>query len=264
MKQILKNINAGVALLGLVPVNLINTLRGLPYYIHDFFTLRKLQKNVDKPFGYGKPYPCLGDRFDESGSAKGHYFHQDFLIARKVFSNNPNVHVDVGSRIDGLITHIASFRKIEVFDIRPLTTPLPNVTFTQADLSATLNEKLQNYTDSLSCLHTIEHFGLGRYGDTVCPEAYKVGLGNLYNILKKDGKFYFSVPMGPQRIEFNAHRVFALKFLLQLFKGKYNIDSFSYVDDNGDLHENINLNDELIENNCGCHYGCGIFEMTKI
>ena len=145
MKQIFKNINAGLALLGIVPMNLINTLRGLPYYIHDFLTLRKLQKNVDAPFRFGKPYPCLGDRFDESGSAKGHYFHQDFLVARKVFSNNPDVHVDVGSRIDGLITHIASFRKIEVFDIRPLSTPIPNVTFTQADLSGLLSEELHDY-----------------------------------------------------------------------------------------------------------------------
>ena len=263
MKQVFKNINAALALIGIAPSNLFNTLRGLPYYIKDFLKLKKMMRKSASPFNFGKPYPCLGDRFDESGSAKGHYFHQDFLVARKVFTHNPIKHVDVGSRIDGLVTHIASFRKIEVFDIRPLTTQLPNVSFTQADLSVPLDEKLHNYTDSLSCLHAIEHFGLGRYGDTVCPEAYKVGLENLYKTLKTGGKFYFSVPMGPQRIEFNAHRVFALEFLLNLFNEKYSIDSFSYVNDNGDLFENISLNEEIIKNNCGCHYGCAIFEMTK-
>ena len=29
-------------------------------------------------------------------------------------------HVDIGSRLDGFVAHVASFREIEVLDIRPL------------------------------------------------------------------------------------------------------------------------------------------------
>ena len=121
-----------------------------------------------------------------------------------------------------------------------------------------------NYCDSLSCLHALEHFGLGRYGDPVRFDGYVVGLNNLRNILKREGKFYFSVPIGPQRIEFNAHRVFSLKHLLALFDSSYRIDSFSFVDDKGDLFENVELTINEIERNFGCHYGCGIFEMTRL
>ena len=62
-------------------------------------------------------------------------------------------------------------------------------------------------------------------------------------MLKRNGKFYFSVPIGSQRIEFNAHRVFSLKYLMDLFKSNFYINSFSYVDDRGDLYKNIELSE---------------------
>ena len=73
---------------------------------------------------------------------------------------------------------------------------------------------LAESTDSLSCLHALEHFGLGRYGDPVDYDGYLKGFDNLYRILKPGGRLYFSVPMGPQRIEFDAHRVFSMAYLL--------------------------------------------------
>lgn len=65
-----------------------------------------------------------------------------------------------------------------------------------------------NYCDSISSLHAIEHFGLGRYGDPIDYFGYLKALQNIAKIVKTGGTFYFSVPIGPQRIEFNAHRVF--------------------------------------------------------
>jgi predicted SAM-dependent methyltransferase len=121
-----------------------------------------------------------------------------------------------------------------------------------------------DYCDSLSCLHALEHFGLGRYGDKIDYQGHKRGWNNLYKILKKGGKLYFSVPIGTQRIEFNAHRVFSMDYLLKMIEGRYKIDSFSYVNDAGDLVKNAELNDDLVKTNFSCHYGCGIFELTKL
>jgi hypothetical protein len=78
------------------------------------------------------------------------------------------------------------------------------------------DEKYKNYCDSISSLHAIEHFWLGRYGDRIDINGYIKGLNTIYWMLKKWGIFYFSVPIGPQRIEFNAHRVFSLKYLVEL------------------------------------------------
>jgi hypothetical protein len=115
-----------------------------------------------------------------------------------------------------------------------------------------------------SCLHALEHFGLGRYRDPVNFNGFLKGLGNIKKILKTEGKFYLSVPIGPQRIEFNAHRVFSVEYLLSLVSSEYRIDSFAYVDDNGNLFKNVDLRDEEISRNFGCHFGCGILELTKI
>jgi len=218
--------------------------------------------NSNKDFAFGKIYPCLFDKFDKSGTMNGHYFHQDLLVASKIFFNNPERHIDIGSRIDGFVAHVAAFRKVEIFDIRPIESKIDNIIFTQADLTF-LPDYLKECCDSLSSLHAIEHFGLGRYGDKIDINGHLKAIDNIYLMLKKSGKFYFSVPIGRQRIEFNAHRVFNLNYLLQILQPKFSIDAFHYVDDNGDLFRNVNLSKEYINSNFSCNYGCGIFELTK-
>ena len=54
-------------------------------------------------------YPIINEFNDNSGTAKGHYFHQDLLVAQYIFKNKPKKHVDVGSRVDGFVAHVASF-----------------------------------------------------------------------------------------------------------------------------------------------------------
>ncbi len=109
-------------------------------------------------------YPILSDRYDAAGVASGHYFHQDLYVANKIFLANPHRHVDVGSRIDGFVAHVASFREIEILDIRHIESKSRNIIFKQADLMSE-DFSFPEKTPSLSCLHAIEHFGLGRYGD---------------------------------------------------------------------------------------------------
>ena len=127
-----------------------------------------------------------------------------------------------------------------------------------------IDSALVNHSDSLSCLHALEHFGLGRYGDAVRFDGYIIGPNNMHTILRRGGKFYLSVPIGPQQIEFNAHRVFSLKYLLPLFGQKFEIDVFSFVNDKGNLFENVELNENEVNRNFGGFYGCGIFEMMKL
>jgi len=249
-------------LFGLNIKALIRSVLSLPWFFSCWAKFKRQGKA--KSFSYGKFYPCLADRFDSGGTTKGHYFHQDLLVARRIFMNAPQIHYDVGSRVDGFVAHVASFRKIHVLDIRPLHSKTENIVFEQQDFMAPLKDSFKECTDSLSCLHALEHFGLGRYGDPIDYDGYLKGLENLYLMLKPGGGLYFSVPIGKQRIEFNAHRVFSVKYLLELFNDKYHIEHFSFVDDNGDLYENAKLAESNIVNNFGCNYGCGIFEMRKI
>lgn len=189
---------------GLDPRRFLHSLRGLPAFIRDWARFRQ------DYYGRMSLMPCLHDRFEEGGATKSEYFWQDLLVARLIHEARPQRHVDVGSRVDGFVANVASFREIEVFDIRPITTQIPGVVFKQADLMRleSLSCAGGDYCDSLSCLHAIEHFGLGRYGDPIDPQGHERGIANMAKLLKPGGRFYLSTPIGQERVEFNAHRVF--------------------------------------------------------
>lgn len=230
------------------------------WYTNDYIHLQTIAKDDDS-LSLKDSFPCLFDRNSESGSIS-QYMLQDLLVAQKIFVNNPFKHVDVGSRIDGLVASVAAFRDIEVFDIRPLSHKIPNVLFIQADLTDT-SVLPENYCDSISCLHAIEHFGLGRYGDALDINGHRKGFANITRILSPGGIFYFSVPMGGARIEFNAHRIFDMRYLINWVTEDFEIVSFSYIDDSSNLYKDVVITEEVINNSFGCSYGVAIFELKK-
>jgi len=261
--SILRKIEKTAALFGFNPRVGITTLSNLSWYFSDLRKLKEQSQQSSFTFPLGTPFPIFTERNDQSGATADHYFHQDLRVARRIFELNPAKHVDVGSRIDGFVAHVASFRPVEIFDIRPMDSSIHNVTFRQADFMA-MDERFEQYTDSLSCLHAIEHFGLGRYGDPVDFDGFDKGLQNLGRMLKPGGRFHFSTPMGPQRIEFNAHRVFSTAFLVEYFASQYRLDRFSYITDEGKLVEDVPLDDQGFRDNFGCRYGCAIMELVRL
>jgi hypothetical protein len=182
---------------------LLRSLRGIPQFVTDLWQFKGQYS------GAMTLLPCLHDRYEEGGATKSEYFWQDLLVARCIFENKPLRHVDIGSRVDGFVAHVASFREIEVFDVRPISSRIPGVAFKQADLmhSDSLSNYGVDYCDSLSCLHAIEHFGLGRYGDPIDPSGHELGITNMLLLLKPKGVFYLSTPIGRERVEFNAIHV---------------------------------------------------------
>jgi hypothetical protein len=262
-RSALKSIHAWVSAFGFNVIKFIDALRGFPSVIREYFIVKKENNMSEKPFHMRFTMPCFDDKYSLKDVVSGHYFHQDLLVARKIFERNPQKHVDVASRIDGFVAHIATFRTIEIIDIRSMDVTIPGVVFKKADIMSP-DIDIMEYCDSLSCLHALEHFGLGRYGDPIDTLGYVHGFENLRRILKKGGILYVSVPIGKERIDFNAHRVFNISTIMDMAKSSFELIGFSYVDDGGDLHENINLENSNIASNCGCNYGCGIFEYRKI
>lgn len=237
-------------------------MRSLGWFLDDLHAFRSQSAVLGVDVPLGALVPCLDDKGRSSGVGSGHYFHQDLLVARRIFARNPDRHIDVGSRVDGFVAHVASFRSIEVIDIRPAEKAIPQISFIRGDVTA-LSEELHGAADSVSCLHALEHFGLGRYGDPIDPTGHLKGLAGLAKLLRPGGILYLSVPIGPTRVEFNAHRVLGVSYVLEKASPLFELTSFSYVDDAGDLHEDVKLEDEAIRNSCGCRYGCGIFELRR-
>jgi hypothetical protein len=224
---------------GIHPWRLLTALRGWRRYVRERAAFRATDQV--NPWPWGRELPILTE-WEQSSGTLGDYFFQDQLVARWIYQANPTRHVDVGSRIDGFIGHLTVFREVEVLDIRPLPHLIKNVHFHQLDLMESLPDVWLESTDSLSCLHTIEHFGLGRYGDSIDPNGYLKGLEQLKRMVKTDGLLYLSTPIGPQRVEFNAHRVFAPETLVSWFDDGWSIEKCALLDDDGLMHDDVEVN----------------------
>ena len=204
--------------------------------------------------------PILSDFNAEGGTSSGHYFHQDLLVATMIFQKNPKRHVDVGSRVDGFCAHVAAFREITVIDINPTReSNHPNLKFETADL---MSVNVGPITDSLSCLHAIEHFGLGRYGDPINPNGHFQGFENLVKMLSVEGLLYISFPISTNpRVVFNAHRILHPQEILKwTSSSSLQLDRFDYVDDMGNLQTKV----DLVGLDKSIAYGCGIYTFKKL
>lgn len=242
--------------IGIDPRKMLRSTLGLPRYVRDFLRFRANYA------GRLMLFPRLHDWYEEGGSTKGEYFWQDLYVARKINAANPEKHVDIGSSVEGFVAHVASFREIEVFDLRPISASVPGVTFRQADLMAG-DSSIANYCDSLSCLHALEHFGLGRYGDTIDPKGYEAGIRNMASIVRPGGVFYLSVPVGQERVEFNAHRVFDPNTIVDVAeKNKLLLREFSIFSADNGLVE-TDATPETLSAVGRMRYGLGIFTFVK-
>lgn len=244
---------------GFDPRRFLRSLGGIPRFLRDWRLFSK---------GYSGTLtlmPCLHDWYEDGDAIKNEYFWQDLLVARMIFEAKPQRHVDVGSRVDGFVAHVASFREIEVFDVRPVTTEVPGIVFNQADLMdpAVTESDGNGYCDSLSCLHAIEHFGLGRYGDPLDPLGYERGISNMAQLLKPGGRLYLSTPIGQGRVEFNAHRVFDPRTIIQCAEANgLCVQELNVIGVRG-LVIKVPLTPERILDLAGARYNLGIFVFTK-
>lgn len=244
------------SLVGFSPGLLLTAIKEVPYFLGSFYKYQRLNENASFRISLRHLFPVLSDRRASAGVAGGHYFHQDLWAARKIHARAPVSHIDIGSRIDGFIAHLLVFMPVTIIDIRSLESDIPGLSFIR-DNATELSRVQSDSVESLSSLHAAEHFGLGRYSDPVDPTACFEFMNALQRVLAPGGQLYFSVPVGRERVEFNAHRVFAPQTIIDSFS-KLQLDSFSYVADDGRLYENKESNSAA-----QCDYGCGLFEFTK-
>jgi SAM-dependent methyltransferase len=110
---------------------------------------------------------------------------------------------------------------------------------------------------SLSCLHAAEHIGLGRYGDPLNPHGTREACMELRRVLAPGGNLYFAVPVGRERVCFNAHRIHAPGTIMEYFSG-LDLIELSCVHDDGRYVEKVKP-DEFTRS----EHACGMFWFRK-
>jgi SAM-dependent methyltransferase len=220
-----------------------------------FFDYLKFKKSDDKRFTIKLSdfYPCIKDKTVQT-NFDAHYIYHTAWAARKVKEINPPKHIDISSSLyfSGLVS---AFIPVNFYDYRPADLKLSGLTCKYADLL-----KLpfaDNSINSLSCMHTVEHIGLGRYGDRLDPNGDIKAVSELKRVLSRGGSLLFVVPVGKPRIEFNAHRIYSYEQIAEYFKD-LTLKEFSLITDSGDFIENAKPEQVKKQN-----YGCGCFLFRK-
>ncbi|MCH9617827.1 MAG: hypothetical protein SP4CHLAM5_11130 [Chlamydiia bacterium] len=97
-------------------------------------------------------------------------------------------------------------------------------------------EKNRQTFDIILSISSIEHDGLGRYGDPIDPYGDLKAMANMKSMLNPGGLLFLAVPTCGDSITFNAHRTYGHIRQPMLFKGWKVVDSFGFKP--SDLNKN--------------------------
>lgn len=239
----------------------LNDMRVLSYlrFVKEYWSFKMLQ-TVKYRFSqsWSDRYPCLNDKTQETGFDR-HYIYHPAWAARILAQTLPEEHVDISSTLH-FCTLVSAFIPMKYYDYRPADLKLDNLTSKSADLLSL------PFTDgsiqSISCMHVVEHVGLGRYGDQLDPDGDLKAISELKRVLAVNGNLLFVLPIGgAPRIMFNAHRIYSYSQIAKLFFD-FEMVEFALVPDNpmdGGLI--MNASKEMSD---AQSYGCGCFWFRKL
>lgn len=233
------------------PLLMVRALRNAPSFLADYW--RYSQLPGAEPLPLLDLQPCLHER-TPLHEIDAHYYYVNPWAARRIVAASPRVHVDIGSQIV-LSTLLSAVVPVVYIDYRPLHARVSNMSILAGDLVRlpVRTESLQ----SLSCLHVAEHVGLGRYGEPLDPRGTRSAANELTRVLMPGGNLLFAVPVGRERVAFNAHRIHDPETIVDYFR-PLRLREFSGVHDDGSYVESVPLTTFRDSS-----YACGFFRFSK-
>lgn len=197
--------------------------------------------------------PCIADKTTVTDFDRHYIFHPAWA-ARILAETRPVAHVDLSSSLT-FCTMVSAFIPTSFYDYRPADLCLSGLSCGSADLLALPFE--DNSIPSLSCMHVIEHIGLGRYGDPLDPDGDLQAISELKRVVAPGGTLLLVVPVGAARLMFNAHRIYSYDQIIDSFTG-FTLQEFALVPDDGWLVRHAEP--RLVKQQ---EYGCGCFRFEK-
>jgi hypothetical protein len=205
---------------------------------------------------WGDRYPCLNDKTAQT-TFDHHYVFHTAWAARKLRELAPTVHHDISSSL--YFCAIASaFVPMKFYDYRPAPLGLSNLESERADLLA-----LPFATGSLptlSCMHVIEHVGLGRYGDPIDADGDLKALAELQRVVAPGGSLLMVVPVGAPRIQYNAHRIYSTQQIVDALP-QMRLADFALIGD--EAADGLKPGLQHLAAAASLRYGCGCFHFVK-
>lgn len=229
-----------------------------PLVLPDFFKFKAKDINPRFRLSLKDFFPQIKDKTITTGFDR-HYVYHTSWAARVVKEINPAFHVDISSSLffSGIVS---AFVPVHFYDYRPADLRLDNFETHKGDLHNLPFEN--NSVNSLSCLHTIEHVGLGRYGDPIDPEGDIKAINELKRVLAPGGSLLIVTPVGKPIIEYNAHRIYSYEQIISYFvDDSIELKEFTFIpefESEGGIVRNANP--ALVKDS---KYACGCFWFVK-
>lgn len=232
---------------------LLAAARGYPRYLLQLYRYLKMSPNHgEREFQF---FPVLGEDTPSTGFSE-HYLYLGDWALRRVQALPAPEHVDVASQLHW-VAAVATFKPITFIDIRPAEMEIANLTCKSGSLLA-LPYRDQE-VPSLSCLHVVEHVGLGRYGDPLDPEGTHKSVRELARVLAPGGTLLLALPVGRPQLVFNAHRVHSPAQIIAWLRAEgLRLASFAAVTDAGKYLTRAEPADYETAD-----YACGMFEFVR-
>jgi SAM-dependent methyltransferase len=202
---------------------------------------------------------CLEDNTAQTQFDR-HYIYHPAWATRILQELKVQDHVDISSTLH-FCSIISAFMNVKFYDYRPANLELSNLVCDSVDLT---NLKFEtNSILSLSCMHTVEHIGLGRYGDEIDFNGDLKAMKEIARVLAPGGNLLFVVPVGKKSlIQFNAHRIYRPKEIIKIFNSHgLELKQFTLIPESqidGGLI--LNPSDDLVSRQS---YACGCFWFSK-
>jgi len=196
------------------------------FILKDLIIYLKKDKKKRLSLKYKNIYPCLFDKTSNT-SFDRHYIYHTAWAARKLATIKPELHIDISSSL--YFAGITSaFIPIKFYDFRPADITLNNLESKRGDLLKLPFKDSE--VKSLSCLHVIEHIGLGRYGDAIDPDGDLKAANELKRILANQGDLLIVVPVGRPQLRFNGHRIYSKNMVIEMFSPLH-LQEFTLIPD---------------------------------
>ena len=200
-------------------------------------------------------YVHLYDRLAATDFDPQYIYHVGWAI-RLIARLKPAKHVDISSQVYFPVT-LSAIVPVKYYEFRPAPLRFSDLESLAGDLHAL--PMATGSVPSLSCMHVIEHIGLGRYGDPIDPAGDLKAVAELIRVLAPGGTFLFVTPTGRPRICFNAHRVYSHRQVVEMFMPLV-LKEFALLPDDpsGGL-----VQDAPVALADAQSYGCGCYRFEK-
>lgn len=228
-----------------------------PFIVIDYLKFKKIHDNRFK-LKISDFHPQIKDRTFTTGFDR-HYIYHTSWAARVVKEISPPFHIDISSSLY-FCGILSAFIPVKFYDYRPANLVLPGLESNRGNLHHLPFET--SSIKSISCMHTIEHVGLGRYGDPIDAEGDLKAINELKRVTASNGNLIIVLPVGKPKIEYNAHRIYSYEQIISyVLDDKFTLKEFSFIpeyDNQGPIIRNADP--KLVAE---ANYACGCFWFIK-